>query len=182
MKIVDINLIKPNPINPRFIKDTKLEDLKKSITDFEDMMKIRPIVVDEDFIILGGNMRYKAALSLGLQNIPIRKIEGLTDEEKKEFIIKDNIHAGLWDNEKLDTWEKEKIQEWGLYYDPTPIDKEFLDSHFLDNEEEGGYQKDTTEKKTITLTYDEETASLVKNTLLDNGDSIEEGLKTLLDL
>ena len=183
IEYIDIKLLKQNEANPRFINQEKLDDLKYSIRNFEDMMKIRPVIIDEDNIILGGNMRYKASLSLGLTQIPVKRINGLTDEEKKEFIIKDNIHAGLWDAEKLDAWDKEKIEEWGLYYDPIRISDEELNSHFINKDDEGGYQGYIDEdKKILKLTYNEDMAQRVIEGLLDNGSTKEEGLKNLLDI
>lgn len=110
--------IKPNPTNPRFIKDEKFEKLKKSIKDFPKMLAMRPMIVDENNILLGGNMRFRALQDLGMKEIPdewVKKESELTDEEKKQFIIKDNVGFGEWDWHDLQAnWDTEKLEEWGL--------------------------------------------------------------------
>jgi ParB-like chromosome segregation protein Spo0J len=115
IKIVKINEIKPNPNNPRIIKDDKYRKLVKSIQDFPDMLKIRPIVCNRDMIVLGGNMRLKACKEAGLKEIPIIYADNLTEEQQKEFIIKDNIGFGEWDYAMLDQeWEYKQLDDWGL--------------------------------------------------------------------
>jgi len=107
--------IKPNPKNPRVIKDDKYEQLKKSIKEFPKMLELRPIVIDKDNIILGGNMRYRALQELGYKDVPVVRAEDLTDEEKREFIIKDNIPYGEWDWDELaNEYELEELEEWGM--------------------------------------------------------------------
>jgi ParB-like chromosome segregation protein Spo0J len=112
---VNISEIKTNPNNPRVIKDDKFKKLVKSIQDFPEMLNIRPIVVNSDMIVLGGNMRLKACREAGLKEIPIIYAENLTEEQQKEFIIKDNVGFGEWDWEDLENnWDKEELEEWGL--------------------------------------------------------------------
>ena len=112
---IDINLIKPNPDNPRTIDADMFDKLVKSITDFPQMLKIRPLVIDENNVLLGGNMRYKALKELGYTKVPTIQIGELTDEQKREFIIKDNVGFGDWDwNVLANEWDEEKLQEWGL--------------------------------------------------------------------
>ena len=94
MPLVSISQIKPNPNNPRLIKDDKFNKLVKSIKEFPEMLKLRPIVVNKDMVVLGGNMRLKACIEAGLKEVPIIKAEDLTEEQQKEFIIKDN--TGFW--------------------------------------------------------------------------------------
>lgn len=114
MKIA-INKIKPNPNNPRVIRDAKFDQLCDSLRSFPKMLEIRPIVVDENMMILGGNQRYAAAKAIGLKTIEVKKAEDLTDDEKREFIIKDNLPYGEWNWEDLKTnWDVEKLEEWGL--------------------------------------------------------------------
>ena len=114
-EIVSINKVRSNPNNPRIIKDDKFQKLVKSIQEFPQMLEIRPIVVNEDMIVLGGNMRLKACLEAGLKEIPIIKASSLTEEQQKEFIIKDNVGFGEWDwNDLANNWESEKLEEWGL--------------------------------------------------------------------
>lgn len=115
MKISDI---KPNPSNPRIIKDEKFFSLVKSIKDFPKMMELRPIVVDDSMMVLGGNMRLKALKEAGYTEIPkewVKKAKDLTDDQKKEFIIKDNVGFGEWDWQDLQAnWDTDKLEEWGL--------------------------------------------------------------------
>jgi ParB-like chromosome segregation protein Spo0J len=117
--IVPINKIKPNPKNPRTIKDERFEKLKKSIQDFPDMLNKRPLVcftdTDGKFVVLGGNMRLKAAKDLGLKELPIILADEWTEEQKAEFLIKDNVGFGEWDwNELNNDWDTEQLEGWGL--------------------------------------------------------------------
>jgi ParB-like chromosome segregation protein Spo0J len=112
---ISINKIFPNEVNPRFIKDKKFKQLMKSIKEFPQMLTIRPIVVDEDFVILGGNMRYLACKELGLKQVPILVASDLTEDQKKEFIIKDNAGFGDWDWDLLaNMYDDLPLDEWGL--------------------------------------------------------------------
>jgi hypothetical protein len=112
---VKISEIHANKNNPRIIKDDKFRKLVKSIQDFPQMLEIRPIVVDEDNIVLGGNMRLKACKEAGLKEVYIVKAEGLTELQKDEFIVKDNIGFGEWDWDMLaNEWESELLNDWGL--------------------------------------------------------------------
>lgn len=111
MKITDI---KPNPNNPRIIKDQKFKLLVKSIQEFPEMLELRPIVIDENNIVLGGNMRLKACIEAGLTDVPV-KIATLSEQQKNEFIIKDNVGFGEWDWDDLaNNWNVEELTEWGL--------------------------------------------------------------------
>jgi ParB-like chromosome segregation protein Spo0J len=110
-----ITLIKPNPNNPRIIKDYKFKQLVKSIQDFPQMLELRPIVIDENNIVLGGNMRLKACIEAGLSEVPVIHANNLTEEQKKEFIIKDNISFGEHNWELLaNEWNIEDLDDWGL--------------------------------------------------------------------
>jgi hypothetical protein len=110
-----INQVKANPKNPRIIKDDKFKKLVQSIKEFPEMLELRPIVVNEDMVVLGGNMRLKACKEAGLDKVPVIKASNLTEEQQKEFIIKDNVGFGEWDwNDLANNWETEKLQEWGL--------------------------------------------------------------------
>lgn len=107
--------IKLNEDNPRIITDKQMKRLVKSIQDFPEMTQLRPIVVDENNIILGGNMRYRAMQQLGYTETEVVKVSGLTDEQKREFIIKDNVPFGDWDWDELaNSWDAEKLNDWGL--------------------------------------------------------------------
>lgn len=114
-KIVSISSIKSNPNNPRIIKDEKFKKLVKSIQDFPEMLKIRPIVVNSDMVVLGGNMRLKACKQAGLKEISIIIADELTEDKQREFIIKDNVGFGEWDWQLLQNdWIAEELEEWGL--------------------------------------------------------------------
>lgn len=113
--VVDINIIKENPDNPRLIKDDKFKKLVKSIQEFPQMLGIRPIVVNEDMIVLGGNMRLRACKEAGLKEVPIIKASSLTPEQQREFIIKDNVGFGEWDWDLIaNEWDTEQVTDWGL--------------------------------------------------------------------
>jgi ParB-like chromosome segregation protein Spo0J len=110
-----ISEIKLNPNNPRLIKDDKFTKLVQSIKDFPEMLDIRPIVVNSDMVILGGNMRFKACKEAGLKEVPIIVADNLTEEQQREFLIKDNTSGGEWDFEMLaNEWDVEQLEEWGL--------------------------------------------------------------------
>ena len=112
---VKISKVKGNPHNPRIIKNDKFKKLVKSIKDFPEMLKLRPIVVDEDLIVLGGNMRLKASKDAGLKEVWIDIAKGLTEEQKKEFIVKDNVGFGEWEWDMLgNEWNSVQLAEWGL--------------------------------------------------------------------
>jgi DNA modification methylase len=113
-----LSKVKPNPNNPRIIKDDKFKKLVKSINDFPKMLALRPIVVDENFIVQGGNMRLKALQEIGFKDIPdewVKQVADLNEDEKKQFIIKDNVGFGEWDFDDLaNNWDAEQLTEWGL--------------------------------------------------------------------
>jgi hypothetical protein len=128
---VKISKVKGNPDNPRIIKNDKFKKLVKSIQEFPEMLKLRPIVVDEDFMVLGGNMRLKASKDAGLKEVWIEVAEGLTEEQKKEFIVKDNVGFGEWEWDMLaNEWDSSKLEDWGLDVWQNPDDK-------IDEAEEG---------------------------------------------
>ena len=110
-----INKVLPNPENPRVIKDHKYKALVKSIKEFPKMLEIRPIVVNSDMVILGGNMRLKACIEAGLKEIPVIVAKELTESEQREFTIKDNVSFGEWDWDKLaNEWDDAELNDWGL--------------------------------------------------------------------
>ena len=153
MKItqVDIKEVKTNPNNPRVLKDDKFKKLVASIKGFPKMLEIRPIVVNNDMIVLGGNMRLKACKEAGLKKVHIIKAEDLTDEQQREFIIKDNVGFGEWDWELLaNEWDSQELNDWGLDVWQIPEDVD-LDEFF---EEDTSEQSDPTNK--IVLEYSEE--------------------------
>jgi hypothetical protein len=134
---VKINEVKINPKNPRLIKDDKFKKLVKSIQEFPQMLELRPIVVDENNIVLGGNMRLKACKEAGMKEVYIVKAENLTEQQKDEFIVKDNVGFGEWDWDMLaNEWDTELLNDWGLFVPemPTEVDYSILDDEDLDGE------------------------------------------------
>jgi DNA modification methylase len=110
--------IKPNPNNPRVLRDDKFQKLKQSITEFPKMLSLRPMVIDENNVVLGGNMRLRALQELGFTDIDegwVKRSSDLTEEEKKRFIIADNVAFGEWDWDTLaNDWEVVDLEKWGL--------------------------------------------------------------------
>lgn len=150
---VKIEKIKSNPNNPRVIKDYKFKKLIKSIQDFPDMLKLRPIIVDEKNMILGGNMRYKACLELGHKNVWAVMADDLTEEQKKQFVIKDNVGFGEWDWDILaNDWETTELKDWGIdvWQPEEAVDYSVLDEVDLDDEIDNMYQQT---KKSIILEF-----------------------------
>ena len=115
MEKVKISKVVPNENNPRFIKDYKFKKLVKSIQDFPEMLKLRPIVVNSDMVVLGGNMRLKACKEAGLKEVYILKADELTEQQQREFIVKDNVGFGEWDWDILaNEWDNTQLKEWGM--------------------------------------------------------------------
>jgi len=108
------NKLKTNPNNPRTIRKDQLQKLVKSLREFPEMLEARPIVVDPDYVVLGGNMRLKAAQEAGLAEVPVY-VASWEEAKHKEFVIKDNLAFGEWDWDMLaNEWEPEQLDEWGL--------------------------------------------------------------------
>ena len=163
---VKLSEVKSNPNNPRLIKDEKFSKLVKSIKEFPKMLEIRPIVVNDEMVVLGGNMRLKACKEAGLKEIPIIKASDLTEEQQREFIIKDNVGFGEWDWDILaNEWDAEYLEEWGL--DVWQPEKE-IDYSILDEEDVSEQLEDMTNgvKKAIQIEFEaehyEEAYALVK--------------------
>ena len=160
--IVKITEIKSNPNNPRIIKDDKFKKLVKSIQEFPQMLKLRPIVVNKDMVVLGGNMRLKACKEAGLKEVYILKADELTDEQQKEFIVKDNVGFGEWDWDMLaNEWDTDKLEDWGL---DLPI-------YFNDSDELGTDfslpEGDKAPFQQMTFTLADEQAEQIKNAIAD---------------
>jgi hypothetical protein len=126
MKLSEIHI---NPNNPRLIKNDKFRKLVRSVKDFPKMMELRPIIVDDSGMILGGNMRYLACKELGMKEIPdewVKKASELSDEEKRRFILTDNVEYGEWDYEILADWDKEELDVFDIKIKHTDeFEKEF---------------------------------------------------------
>lgn len=115
IEIVKISAVKSNPNNPRIIKDDKFAKLVNSIKELPQMLQLRPIVVNDDMIVLGGNMRLKACVEAGLKEVPVIKASDLTPDEQRQFIIKDNVGFGEWDWDMLaNEWDAAELADWGL--------------------------------------------------------------------
>ena len=115
MELVNIQEVKNNEDNPRFIKDNKFKKLVKSIKEFPEMLKLRPIVVNSDMVVLGGNMRLKACKEAGLKEVWVLKADELTEQQQREFIVKDNVGFGEWDWDVLaNDWNGQQVSDWGL--------------------------------------------------------------------
>ena len=162
MERVDIRQIRPNPENPRVIKDNKFQKLVKSITELPQMLELRPIVVNKDMIVLGGNMRLKACEAAGLTEVPVIFAENLTPEQEREFIIKDNSSFGEWDWDLLaNEWDVDQLQEWGMDiggFDLSPND--FDESFELPDGDKSPFQQ-------MTFTMADEQQTIIKNAIAD---------------
>ncbi len=137
MKYIKTKDIKPNPNNPRIIKDDKFKKLVQSIKDFPEMLELRPIVVDSDMVVLGGNMRLKALNEIGVEEIPVLMAEDLTEEQKRQFIIKDNVGFGEWDWDLLgNEWNETELNDWGLdVWQPDEIELDAEEDDYQEPEE-----------------------------------------------
>jgi len=141
MERVNIKQVLPNPDNPRFIKDHKFKKLVKSIKEFPQMLDLRPIVVNQDMIVLGGNMRLKACEEAGLTEVPIIFADNLTPEQEKEFIIKDNSSFGEWDWDLLaNEWNVDQLADWGIDIPNFDIDNDVEDEKDLSDQLEQSFK------------------------------------------
>ena len=171
---VKISAIKSNPNNPRLIKDDKFHKLVKSIKEFPQMLELRPIVVNDEMVILGGNMRHKACIEAGLKEVTIVKASELTEEQQKEFIIKDNVGFGEWDWDILaNEWNTESLEEWGLTI------PNFNNIDYSNKNEEIDIDSLDTEM-VIKLKYIEEEYNLVKEQLSKIASTPEQAIWKLL--
>jgi ParB-like chromosome segregation protein Spo0J len=155
-KVVKISSIKMNKENPRVIRDEKFNKIVKSINEFPEMLKIRPIVVNDDMVVLGGNMRLRACKEAGLKEVPIIVASELTEEQQKEFIIKDNVAYGEWDWDILaNTWDENQLTDWGLDVWKQAAD---IDYSVLDEEDLSGDLDDKVKniKKSIQIEFESE--------------------------
>lgn len=161
MKLVKLSEVKLNPNNPRLIKDDKFLKLVQSIKDFPEMLDIRPIVVNKDMVILGGNMRFKACKEAGLKEVPII-VTDLTEDQQREFLIKDNTSGGEWDFEMLaNEWDVEQLEEWGLDVGGFDLDSDELGTEFtLPDGDKAPFQQ-------MTFTLADEQATQIKNAISD---------------
>ena len=156
-----ISEVKLNPNNPRLIKDDKFKKLVQSIKDFPEMLDIRPIVVNADMVILGGNMRFKACKEAGLKEVPIIIADNLTEEQQREFLIKDNVSGGEFDWSLLAEWDTEQLEDWGLEVVGFDLDSDELGTDFsLPDGDKAPFQQ-------MTFTLADEQAEQIKNAISD---------------
>lgn len=131
---VKIDEVKANPNNPRLIKDDKFRKLVKSINEFPEMLKLRPIIVNSDMIALGGNMRLRACKEAGLKEVYIIKASNLNEAQQAEFIIKDNVGFGEWDWDMIaNQYDEDELKDWGLdlpIFDTESVD-ELQDENYI---------------------------------------------------
>ena len=162
MEKLNIAAIKPNEENPRFITDSKFKKLVKSIKDFPEMLEARPLVIDEDNVVLGGNMRLKALKAAGVMEVPVKKVIGWSEQQKREFIIKDNVGFGEWDWDIIaNNWNTEQITEWGLDLPGFDIDPDALDDQFeLPDGDKEPFQQ-------MSFTVANEQSDQIKNAIAD---------------
>ena len=162
VKITKISEVKLNQNNPRLIKDDKFTKLVQSIKDFPEMLDIRPIVVNADMVILGGNMRFKACKEAGLKEVPVIIADNLTEEQQREFLIKDNTSGGEWDFEMLaNEWDVEQLDEWGLDVGGFDVDEEDMSDDFsLPEGDKAPFQQ-------MTFTLADEQAINIQNAISD---------------
>tara|TARA_Y100001937_G_scaffold124774_1_gene190165 strand:- start:1436 stop:2029 length:594 start_codon:yes stop_codon:yes gene_type:complete len=153
--------IQGNPNNPRIIKNDKYRKLVQSIKEFPEMLKLRPIVVDENMMILGGNMRWKASRDAGLKEVWIDIAEGLSDEQKDEFIVKDNVNFGEWEWDMLaNEWDSVQLAEWGLDVWQNEDDIETSDEFSLPDGDKSNLEQ-------ITYTLSSEQSNIIKEAIQD---------------
>jgi hypothetical protein len=173
-----LSSIKPNAQNPRIIKDERFKKLCQQIEQFPKMMALRPIVVDADGVILGGNMRYKALQRLGFKEIPdnwVRRAEELTEEEKRRFVITDNVGFGEWQWEELaNEWNAEELGDWGLDVPGFEVADDYADK----NKEIDINNLDAV--MTITLKYTEDEFWQIKEQLSKIANTPEQAIWKLL--
>jgi len=160
---VKITDIKTNPNNPRIIRDEKYKKLLKSIQEFPDMLNKRPIVAftdkDGKYVVLGGNMRLKALKELKYKEVPIIVADEWTEEQKHEFLIKDNVGFGEWDWDSLaNEWDVEKLEDWGLDIPnwSAGLDVNNMTEDDIDIEEEFDAIGITKDIKRVTFIFDSE--------------------------
>jgi hypothetical protein len=158
---VKIGEVKANPNNPRLIKDDKFRKLVKSINEFPEMLQLRPIVVNEDMVTLGGNMRLKACKEAGLKEVYIIKASNLSEAQQSEFIIKDNVGFGEWDWDMIaNEYDEQELKEWGLDLPVfTNIDG-FGEDFSLPDGDKAPFQQ-------MTFTLADEQAEQIKNAIAD---------------
>jgi len=191
MQKVKIAEVKTNPNNPRLIKDDKFKKLVKSIKEFPQMLELRPIVVNDDMIVLGGNMRLKACKEAGLKEVPIIKASDLTNEQQKEFIVKDNVGFGEWDWDLLaNEWDVDQLNDWGMDVPYTEDDIEEMGNPMNEQSEKPFATELDTQSNYLILKFDTDIDWIQAKTLFGlktetaqraNGKPWSQGIGRVLD-
>ena len=176
METIAISKVRLNSDNPRYIKDEKFKKLVQSLRDFPEMANVRPIVVNTEMIVLGGNMRLKAMQEAGWSEVPVEVVDW-SEEKQREFIIKDNVGFGEWDWDELaNTWDADELKDWGLdvWQPEEEVDysgaNQEIDVDNLDG------------SMTIKLNYTEEDYWKVKEALSKVAETPEQAVYKLLNL
>jgi len=161
MQKVSISEVKPNPSNPRIIKDGKFKKLVQSLKDFPEMANVRPIVANSDMVVLGGNMRLKAMIEAGWDKVPVEVVKW-NEDKQREFIIKDNVGFGEWDWELLaNEWDVQQLEDWGLDVGGFDVNhEEFGEGFSLPDGDKAPFQQ-------MTFTLADEQAEQIKNAISD---------------
>jgi ParB-like chromosome segregation protein Spo0J len=161
MQVVPISEITRNPANPRIIKDERFAELVQSLKDFPEMANVRPIVVNKDMVILGGNMRFRAMKEAKWKEVPVEVVDW-SEEKQREFIIKDNVGFGEWDWENLaNEWDAEQLADWGLEVPGFDLNADELGTEFsLPDGDKAPFQQ-------MTFTLADEQAEQIKNAIQD---------------
>ncbi len=158
---ISIKKLKPNPANPRTIKDDKFHKLVQSVKSFPEMLKLRPIVVNDQYEVLGGNMRLRACIEAGMSEVTIIRASELTEDQQREFIIKDNVGFGDWDMDALaNEWDAEELSDWGLHLPGFADISIGTDGFSLPDGDKEPFQQ-------MTFTLADEQATQVKNAISD---------------
>lgn len=161
MERVKIREVKENSNNPRIIKDYKFKKLVKSIKEFPEMLKLRPIVVNSDMIVLGGNMRLRACKEAGLKEVWVLKADELTEQQQREFIVKDNVGFGEWDWDLLaNEWNSVELEDWGMDSWQNMDDIETSEEFSLPDGDKEPFQQ-------MTFTLADEQAEQIKTAIAD---------------
>jgi hypothetical protein len=160
MESLPISKVRPNSENPRYIKDEKFKKLVQSLRDFPEMANVRPIVVNKEMVVLGGNMRLKAMQEAGWSEVPVQVVDW-SEEKQREFIIKDNVGFGEWDWDELaNTWNSVELEDWGLDSWQNMDDIDTTDEFTLPSGDKDPFQQ-------MTFTLADEQAEQIKNAISD---------------
>ena len=160
MESLPISKVRPNSENPRYIKDEKFKKLVQSLRDFPEMANVRPIVVNKEMVVLGGNMRLKAMQEAGWSEVPVQVVDW-SEEKQREFIIKDNVGFGEWDWDELaNTWNSVELEDWGLDSWQNMDDIDTTDEFTLPSGDKEPFQQ-------MTFTLADEQAEQIKNAIAD---------------